>query len=233
MKRNNMIVTLMLAVAASGLFADTAQADDQAAQQSPPVNRVVPPDADASPFLAEEHFVMNWLLLGPFSYAPDEFEGDEAQAAAAHAFVESEADLDGSQPAPEGTRWERKHFVGILQAGQVDLHEPYGGDTDYAAAYAVAILRCDEAMDNLQLWVGSDDYLQIWLNGELIHTYNEKRRGSDWDQDLIDGLSLHAGDNRIVVKCVDVIGGWDFYFRLTDEEDNPLVIEADADQDME
>lgn len=233
MKRSNVIVTLVLAAAASWLFAQTTTADEQAGELTPPVSHVVPPDADASPFLSEEHFVMHWLLLGPFRYAPDEYEGDESQGAATHVFVENEGDLDGSQPAPEGSRWERKHFVGALQAGQVDLHEPYGGDTDYAAAYAVAILRCDEAMDNLQLWVGSDDYLQIWLNGELIHTYDEKRRGSDWDQDLIDGVSLNAGDNRIVVKCVDVIGGWDFYLRLTDEEDNPLVIEADGDHEAE
>jgi hypothetical protein len=231
MKSRSVIVSLMLAAAATWLLTDVARGAEQPAPLTPPVNVVVPPDPDASPFLSEDHFVMHWLLLGPFSYAPADFEGDEYQAVTSHAFVDDEAGLDGSQPAPDGARWERRRFEGAMQAGQVDLHVPYGGDTDYAAAYAVAILHCDEPMEKLQLWVGSDDYLQIWLNGELIHTYDDRRRGADWDQDLIDGVTLQAGDNRVVVKCIDVSAGWEFYFRLTDEQDNPLVIQSVVEED--
>lgn len=205
--------------------ATTNPAQVEAEQPIPPVNVVVPPDPDALPFLEEKHFVMNWLLLGPFMYDKDAFAGDEQQAAATHAFVNNEGELDGSQEAPEGTTWQVHSFTGDVQAGQVNLHVPYGGNTDYAAAYAVAILRVDEPMESLSMWVGSDDYLQIWLNGQLIHTYDQKRRGSDWDQDLIEDVTLNQGDNRLVVKCVDVVGGWDFYLRLTDVDDNPLTIE--------
>jgi hypothetical protein len=227
MKSGILMVVCVISVVFCGMVAYPVMADDNPADGTltPPVSLLTPPDPDGSPFLTEEHFVMHWLLLGPFEYDPEDFAGDEHQAAATHAFVEDEAALDGTQPAPEGTSWRRHHFVGNLQAGQVDLIQAYG-PMDYVAAYAVAVLRCEQAMENLQLWVGSDDYMQIWINGELVHTYDQRRRGADWDQDLVEDVSLRAGDNHIVVKCVDVIAGWDFYFRFTDEDDLPLAVRA-------
>ena len=39
---------------------------------------------------------------------------------------------------------------------------------------------------------------------------------------------MKQGYNRVVVKCVDVVLGWNFYFRLTDAKDRPMLVEAAA-----
>jgi hypothetical protein len=197
--------------------------------------KLLMPDENTSPFLTEENFVTTWTILGPFKFKADDFGGDHQQPAVKHEFIKDEAKLDGSQKAPEGTKWETKTFTDGDMIGQVNFDEHYES-IDHAAAYAVTWLDAPEAVKDAKLLVGSDDYLQIWINGKLVHTYDEKRRGSEWDQDIIKGIELKKGLNRVVVKCVDVVGGWDFYFRLTDKADRPLstkLIKPEAKKDEE
>lgn len=196
------------------------------------ISEVVPPGPDADPFLTEEHFVMRWRVLGPFAFGADDFGGGDQQAAADELFVADEAGLTGAEPAPEGTYWHEADFQGNVQAGQVDLDALYDS-LEHAAAYAVAYLECPTAMEDLTLWTGSDDYIKVWINGALVHSYGKERRGSDWDQDEVPGISLKQGYNRVVVKCVDVVGGWDFYFRLEDVDQNPYLIRPRAEEVVE
>ncbi|MCC7147101.1 MAG: hypothetical protein IT443_11705 [Phycisphaeraceae bacterium] len=204
-----------------------AAASPQTAAEAPKgaISDLMPLQADASPFLAEEHFVVKWVVLGPFKYKDGDFSGNEQQGAADHEFMPGEAELDGTQGAPEGMKWEEKLFKASAQAGQVDLEGHYG-TMDYATAYAVGYLYCEEAMEGVKIYTGSDDYIKVWLNGKLVQSYNTKRRGSDWDQDEAVDLKLEKGYNRVVVKVVDVVGGWDFYFRVADKDDNPIVVKA-------
>lgn len=57
-------------------------------------------------------------------------------------------------------------------------------------------------------------FIRVWVNGKLVHTYNEKRRGLEPDQDELEGISIRKGWNKIVVKCVDVVFDWSFCLRL-------------------
>jgi len=196
------------------------------------VNEVVPPGPDADPFLTEEDFVMRWRVLGPFTFDAADFGGGDQPASADELFVEDEAGLTGGEAAPDGTYWHEATFEGNVQAGQVDLDALYDG-INHAAAYAVAYLYCPQPIENATLWVGSDDYIKVWINGELVHSYGVERRGSDWDQDEVSGVSMQEGYNRVVVKCVDVVGGWDFYFRLDDAEQNPYMIRPREPQPQE
>lgn len=182
------------------------------------VSEVIMPGPDDSPFLDEKSFVTQWSVLGPFQFKAADFGGESQQMANEHAFVENEAELSMDVPAPDNTSWKTIKFKGTVNSGQVDLNKVYGG-IDHAAAYAVAYLDSPREINNATLYMGSDDYVKVWLNGKVVHSYNEQRRGSDWDQDMATGLTLKKGINKVVVKCVDVVGGWDFYFRLTDEED--------------
>ncbi len=179
------------------------------------------PDENTSPFLTKENFVTTWTILGPFKFKADDFGGDHQTPAAEHEFIKHEGKLDGSQEAPEDTKWETKTFTDGEMIGQVHLNEHYDG-LDHAAAYAVTWLDAPKAVKDAKLLFGSDDYIKVWVNGKLVHTYDEKRRGSEWDQDVVKGIELKKGLNRVVVKCVDVVGGWDFYCRLTDKADRPL-----------
>jgi len=191
------------------------------------VSELIPPSEQAGQFLTAKHFVTHWLVLGPFQFAEGDFGGDQQQAAADKEFMPDEGALDGTQPAPQGASWKEKDFKGDFQAGRVDLDGFYG-TPDHAAAYAVAWLHCPEAIPNARLLVGSDDYIKVWINGKLVHAYKEKRRASEWDQDKIENVALQRGYNRVVVKCVDVVVDWDFYFRLADKDGRPITVKAAA-----
>jgi hypothetical protein len=193
----------------------------ETAKVPPFVVQLVLPDDETSPFLTEASFVMTWMVLGPFRFAENDFGGGHQQTAADHEFIQNEAAIDGAQEAPEGTIWQRQTFTGHVLAGQIDLNRLYQG-IDHAASYAVTWLDSPVAVEDAILRIGSDDYVKIWINGELVLTYNKQRRSSDWDQDSATNIKLKMGLNRIVVKCVDVVGGYDFYFRLTDKLDRPI-----------
>ena len=185
------------------------------------VSDLVRPDKKPDP-LNEQQFVVSWNLLGPFTFKEKDFAGEHQQASADHEFMKNEGKLDGTQPAPTGTKWQATVFKGSAQTGQVDLDAHFGGP-EYAAAYAVAWLNSPEEIKDAVIHVGSDDYIKVWVNGKLVHTYKTERRASDPDQDNITGITLKKGLNRIVVKCVDVVLAWDFYFRVADSQDKPLL----------
>ena len=184
---------------------------------------ILPAASDTATAVTPKHFVMNWMVLGPFTFKATDFGGDPQQGAATKAFMPNEADLDGTQAAPTGTAWKAMTFAGAADMGQADLDLLYGG-IDHAAAYAVAWLDCPQELTNAKLYVGSDDFIIVWINGKRVHFFGAERRSSVRDQDIVTGITLKKGLNRVVVKCVDVVFDWNFYFRLTDSKDRPISV---------
>jgi hypothetical protein len=183
----------------------------------PPVERLcqpemvlVPPGPDTSPFLAAEHFLLDWHVLGPFSFEAGDFQREQQQDVVDFPFMADEAGLNKDVLAPAYTSW-RRTMPNTLFSGK-----------DYVCAYAVLEFSVPAVAEAVTLRVGSDDYIKIWLNGELVHTYNTERRSGDWDQDVIDGILLRQGDNRLVVKCIDIVGDWTFSLRFTDVNGMPF-----------
>ena len=170
-----------------------------------------------------EHFVTKWLVLGPFTFAEADYGGEHQQAAADNAFMPDEGKLDGTQTPPEGASWQEKQFEDDAQPGRVDLDAFYA-QAEHAAAYAVCWLRCAEAVADAKLLVGSDDYITVWINGKQVHSYKKERRAAEADQDTVENIALKKGYNRIVVKCVDVVLGWNFFFRLTDKDGKAIEV---------
>ena len=152
--------------------------------------------------VAQEHFVTNWLVLGPFTFKADDFGGGHQQPSADKAFMPGERGLNGTQAAPKPAAWTEKQFSDSRFTGRVDLEELYG-KIDHAAAYAVCWVYCPEKITGATLLTGSDDYITVWINGKAVHTYKVERRAGRADQDKIENVTLKKGFNRIVVKCVD------------------------------
>ena len=178
---------------------------------------------ETAPSVTEKHFVTNWMLLGPFSFKEGDFGGDQQQASINKEFMPNEGALDGTQKPPAGAAWKSMQFTSSDPAGMVDLDSVYG-EIDHVTVYAVAWLDCPQDLPNAKLYVGSDDYIKVWINGRLVHTYNKERRAGERDQDVVGSVALQKGPNRIVVKCVDVVLGWNFYFRLTDAQGRPILV---------
>ena len=202
-------------------------ADRSAITPTQAVSDLVLPAGETGASVTEQHFVTNWLMLGPMTFKEEDFGGGHQQPSADQEFVKNEGRLDGTQTPPQGATWQENRFTSAEGDGRVDLDAFYN-QADHAAAYAVAWLTCPAAVKNAKLYVGSDDYLKIWVNGKRVHTYKTERRAAEADQDCVTGISLKQGYNRVVVKCVDVVLGWNFYFRLTDAQGRPIAVKAAA-----
>jgi hypothetical protein len=59
---------------------------------------------------------------------------------------------------------------------------------------------------------GSDDGIQVWLNGDQVHA-NRTQRGPAADQDQV-AVNLNAGTNTLLVRITNGAAGCGFYFRL-------------------
>ena len=192
-------------------------------------NKLGEPLEDVPYLLPSSVYLRKWMLLGPMPFDREKYAGEEQQAVIDEdAFVEGgEADLVAGEPGTDafGLTW-RPYTppAGSRFPQTIDLDATYGR-SDYAAAYAIAHVYSDEAVTGYRLYVGADDYVKVWLNGQLIHTWAERSRSIIQDDDEIDGIALRKGWNKLVLKCVNVRATWGFFARIADDQDRPLLTE--------
>ncbi|MBN1362903.1 MAG: hypothetical protein JW993_20055 [Sedimentisphaerales bacterium] len=86
---------------------------------------------------------------------------------------------------------------------------------DYATAYAHTYVHSLIAQA-VQLRLGSDDGMKVWLNGQNVYT-SAVCRSHALDQDIVD-VALSEGWNRLLVKLSENCGSWRFSARLADSE---------------
>ena len=217
-----LVVTAVFAMPGCGFFAGLLPEGEITPTKA--ISDLVLPPTDTQE-LTDQHFVMNWLLLGPFTFDAEDFGGAHQQAAADTEFMPGEAGLNGTQKPPESVAWAENEqiFASRNGDGRVAFEDLYP-DLDHAACYAVAWVNCPEEIADAKLLVGSDDYITVWINRELVFTYNVQRRAGAPDQDLIEGITLKKGANRIVVKCVDVVKEWNFYLRFADKDFKAIAV---------
>ena len=136
-----------------------------------------------------------WSGIGPF-------KAESFDTAYDSAFVDPAA-IDLSQPVG-ALKWAEA----VYEDGKVHSFEI----SDNSARYLTRTIMIAQAAD-LDLSLGSDDAITVWLNGTKVHD-NKIARGAAADQDKIK-LSLQAGENRIVLKIVNGAAGFGFYFNAT------------------
>jgi hypothetical protein len=191
------------------------------ATTSTTICELVLPDVTTSPFLTEDCFVLDWTIIGPVELNPARTElGSPAIEAE---LVPDEASLDGARAVAPELAWRKFRFTGDDALGRVDLRRRWGVAAP-AAAYAATRIDCPERIENATLRLGNSDPVKVYLNGKEVHTA-KRRDTSAWDQVVIENVTLKEGSNRLLVKCVDLGGGMDFYLRFTDANDRPLRIE--------
>ena len=139
--------------------------------------------------------VSDWRLLGTFSIK----EGPPFEANREPDFSATPLGTKGKPvawtPAPRGT-----------SAGLVDLAKIYGTDED-VAAFGAATVESDVERP-AHLLVGSDDTLTVWFNGKEVYDFTQ-RRGYKSDTDRVE-VKLKKGTNRLVIKCGNRGGPWQF-----------------------
>ena len=145
-----------------------------------------------------------WRIIGPF--ANRDGVGFEAQYP-----PEKEVDLAGQYEGTGGAvKWfkpDREWADGFVNLAS--LLKP----NEWTVAYALTRLESPTAR-NVQLRIGSDDEVKVWLNGDLVLSHGVPRFAAV-DQDIVP-VSMRSGTNEIRVKVCNRTGSWGFYMRVTD-----------------
>ena len=83
------------------------------------------------------------------------------------------------------------------------------GDVNDHSSYALITLESASDQSGVDMKVGSDDSVKVWLNGEVVHT-NAVNRGAGDFQDTFQ-VDLQTGNNLLLVKVSERGGGWSMF----------------------
>ena len=145
----------------------------------------------------KESFIQNWIVTGPFPYDP------ETDIASVHYAPEKDWDTEQAYVSElKEVRWRK---VSVNASDMVDLFDLYG--TENSLAYAQTRLMSDRKQA-VRFHVNSDDGVEMWLNGEKIHSRHIFRAASA-ERDKVEAM-LKKGDNILLLKVSQGTGGWEF-----------------------
>jgi len=145
-----------------------------------------------------------WYVIGPFENSDN--EGFDTVYP-----PEEEIDLDAEYESVYGaTNWER--WADGTPDGFVDFQYMFEPE-EWVVSYAWTTVTSEETRQ-VQLRVGSDDDVKVWLNGEEVLSRKVARAASP-DQDVVT-VTLNKGENQLLVKVCNREMRWGFYLRFTD-----------------
>jgi hypothetical protein len=148
-----------------------------------------------------------WMIIGPFDNTNG--AGFETQYP-----PEEETDFTKEYAGKERhVKWFRPK--GGQMDGFVDLASLLGR-VNWAVAYAATCVQSPETRE-VQLRIGSDDDVKVWLNGELVLSRNVDRPATP-DQDIVP-VTLQEGQNQLLLKVCNRLYSWGFYARITDSNE--------------
>jgi len=152
------------------------------------------------------NFVTCWQVIGPFDN-PRAEQGEGTVGLEIPYPPERSVDLEAEYEGVGGQRVRWREAETDLDA----LFTP----NEQTAAYAAAWIESPDARV-ADCFLGSDDWVGVWLNGERVHA-NMLHRAAEPDQDHI-RLRLRPGRNLLLVKVGDDYGGWGLYLRIPDPD---------------
>jgi len=98
----------------------------------------------------------------------------------------------------------------------------WGGNVDTAMAYAACYLDVRKDIEAVYFACGSDDAIQLLLDGQGIWT-NPVRRGWPGFVDVVGPFDLDKGIHILMTKVFEDGGGWNFGVRIQDESGKPFA----------
>lgn len=140
-----------------------------------------------------------WTLFGPV-------ESD-------HAFDPTA--LHDMAPVPGTEGWSQ-----VVRFGddRIDL-DKYFDDPTHCAVYAFTRFTMTKS-DSVRVWVSSDEDMQVWIDGELVHGFEGRRRH------VLGGVREHAwvgaGEHTLLVRAGQTRGRFDFSINICEPIDDPL-----------
>ena len=82
-------------------------------------------------------------------------------------------------------------------------------DINNHSSYALITLESATEQSDVEMFVGSDDAIKVWLNGEVVHNNPVDRPASDFQDKF--KVNLKVGDNLLMVKVSELFGSWSMF----------------------
>ena len=83
------------------------------------------------------------------------------------------------------------------------------GNTEHHVAYGLIYIESPREQQT-RVFVGSDDAVKVWLNGELVHEEHVDRGASDYQSNS--PVTLKQGRNLLLVAVYQGVGWWSGFF---------------------
>ena len=167
---------------------------------------------DAIVLVPDRDFIRDWYVIGPFDNS-----GDERYRVGLTTVYEPEREIDIERTYQsverKQVRWKK---ASTNSDGYVNLNTLFMPN-DRTVAYGLAYVHSPDDRDAV-LYLGSDDGVRVWLNSQLVHDKPALRPATP-DQDTIP-LFLRKGWNTLLVKVEENLGGWGFYARIPNVNDD-------------
>jgi uncharacterized protein (DUF362 family) len=153
-----------------------------------------------------------WMLKGPYttSGVTDPMN---------HQFISNEASL---APTAGADGWSRPVYFAHDQIMLNDYYSAEGAGTGNVIAYAFTYVIAP-AEQRAELWLGSDEAMSVYVNGQKCFAYSGIRTfaGTDCYKDTV-SITLHKGINRLLIKALQTTGTFNFTVNICDAEPNTL-----------
>jgi ligand-binding sensor domain-containing protein len=166
---------------------------------------------DSAPLHKMDHdqYITDWLVLGPFF--PRDLDRDFLADSGGETNIypkEGDKVIDS-----DGRKLTWKRVQSVVKSGRkadtIDLLNAIG-NYDNATAYAFCILET-ESEGSVNFYMGSDDGIAAWINGEKKH-FHPASRFLMKDQDVFKA-NLKVGYNRFLIKVSQGTEAWGFAVR--------------------
>jgi putative membrane-bound dehydrogenase-like protein len=154
--------------------------------------------------------VRDWDVLGPLPIATEPLFPVPTTGP-----VDRKARFPGFRDEPIG--W--KPVRGDRRDGRVDLLKFFPPDDDLAA-FAYAELESPTER-KAEFAVGSDDTLTVWLNGEKVYDFQDRRSYAPGESRF--DAPLAKGTNRLLVKAGNRGGTWQFSLAVAYPSDHAFL----------
>ena len=152
-----------------------------------------------------------WYIIGPFPN-PDSEGFNSLYPPEIDVDLEESYEVEG-----EAISW-KKRWDENREDGFVNFYEMFDA-SEWKVGYAWTTVTVEEPQE-VELRVGSDDDVKVWVNG-IDALINQIGRAAQPDQDRVH-VSLKQGRNQVLIKVCNREQDWGFYLRFTDSDGRPI-----------
>ncbi len=139
------------------------------------------------------------------------FEGSDNT----HEFFMDEAFIE---PLPSEDGWSEPVY---FFDDRIDLLSFYEGQSK-VVSYAFTYFNSEQAQE-AELWLGTQEALEVWINGEEVYSFNSYSAYGDSDRGNKRGIvDIKEGRNTLLVKSLNTFGDYSFALNICEVESDPL-----------